>query len=230
MDAVEKTQWRILPMLTNARNLTLSDLRRTCGLRPNTSDRYFQNWLDRSPPLNEYEQQGLERLAANYRYLLQEDSPLEEVIKLVVLSPLLDLAGFYSPPFLPKTEVSTSLEIADEPEGNIVQGRIDVLILQDSFWLLVIESKPARIDVTAGIPQALTYLLSAPLDDEPYGAITNGREFIFLKLDRQDPAAPKYLQSIAYRLLDSTTERQQILQALQHIGSLGQIKDEKGND
>jgi hypothetical protein len=136
---------------------------------------------------------------------------------LVVLSPLLDLAGFYRSPFLPKTEVSTSLEIADDPDASPVQGKMDVLILQESFWVLVIESKPARIDVTAGIPQILTYLLSAPLNHIPFGMIINGREVLFLKLDRSKPQ-PQYLKSMAYRLLDSPQERSQILQALKHIG------------
>jgi type I site-specific restriction endonuclease len=92
-----------------------------------------------------------------------------------------------------------------------------VLILQESFWVLVIESKPARIDVTAGVPQILTYLLSAPVNHIPFGMITNGREMLFLKLDRSQPQ-PQYLKSMAYRLLDSPQERIQILQALKHIG------------
>jgi type I site-specific restriction endonuclease len=204
-------------MLTNARNLTLADLRQNFGLLPNTTDRYFQDWLNHLPPLAPDEITALDRLATNYEYLSESDSPLEEVIKLVVLSPLLDLAGFYRSPFLPKAEVSTSLEIADEPDASPIQGKIDVLILQESFWVLVIESKPARIDVTAGVPQILTYLLSAPVNHIPFGMITNGREMLFLKLDRSQPQ-PQYLKSMAYRLLDSPQERIQILQALKHIG------------
>jgi hypothetical protein len=83
-------------MLTNARNLTLADLRQNFGLQPNTTDNYFKDWLDRLPPLEPHEIVALDRLATNYEYLTQSDSPLKEVIKLVVLSPLLDLAGFYN--------------------------------------------------------------------------------------------------------------------------------------
>jgi hypothetical protein len=82
-------------MLTNARNLTLADLRQNFGLLPNITDRYFQDWLNHLPPLAPEEITALDRLATNYEYLSESDSPLEEVIKLVVLSPLLDLAGFY---------------------------------------------------------------------------------------------------------------------------------------
>ncbi|GBO52137.1 hypothetical protein APA_4697 [Pseudanabaena sp. lw0831] len=41
------------------------------------------------------ELQGFDRLNRNYTYLSQEERPLEEIIKLAIISPLLDLAGFY---------------------------------------------------------------------------------------------------------------------------------------
>jgi hypothetical protein len=203
-------------MITNARTLTLSDLRKTFGLRLNPTDSFFETWLTDAAALADRDRQSLDHIAQTYAYLSQEDSPLEELNKLVVLSPLLDLAGFYQPPFLPKTEVSTALEIAEDSDHSVIQGKIDVLIMQDEFWVLVIESKPAKLDVTAGIPQALTYLLSAPPANRPYGMITNGREVVFLKLDWLQ-SLPTYSKSIAYRLLDSAQERQQILQGLRYI-------------
>ncbi|MFN9817719.1 MAG: restriction endonuclease subunit R, partial [Pseudanabaena sp.] len=101
---------------------------------------------------------------------------------------------------------------------------IDILVIQDSFWILVIESKPARLDVTAGIPQALTYLLSAPkLQSNCYGMVTNGREVLFLKCDHQD--MPQYTRSHTYRLLENTAERIQVLQGLKQIGAyIGDLK------
>jgi AraC-like DNA-binding protein len=143
-------------MLTNARNLTLADLRQNFGLLPNTTDRYFQDWLNHLPPLTPDEITAIDRLATNYEYLSESDSPLEEVIKLVVLSPLLDLAGFYRSPFLPKAEVSTSLEIADEPDASPIQGKIDVLILQylKSMAYRLLDSLQERIQIL----QALKYI------------------------------------------------------------------------
>ncbi|MBR8833548.1 MAG: type I restriction endonuclease subunit R [Stigonema ocellatum SAG 48.90 = DSM 106950] len=209
-------------MTTNARTLTLSDLRHRFGVKLNADDSFFYQWLDQAPSLTELEQQGLERLKRNYEYLSQEELPLEEVVKLVVVSPLLDLAGFYQPPFLIKTEVGTTLEITDDPDNLPIQGKIDVLIVQDMLWVLVIESKPARLDVTAGIPQALIYLLSAPTEQStPYGMVTNGREVLFLKLDRSI-TPPQYTRSMTYRLLESLQEREQILQGLRYIGALMQ--------
>jgi hypothetical protein len=84
--------------------------------------------------------------------------------------------------------------------------------------VLVIESKPARIDVTAGIPQALTYLLSAPnLQSSCYGMVTNGREVLFLKCDRHQNT-PEYTRSPTYRFLENATERIHVLQGLKQIG------------
>jgi len=210
-------------MITNASSLTLRNLRQTFGVQLSSNDDFFFKWLKNSPPLIESEQVGLDRLSRNYLYLSQEEPPLEEIVKLVVVSPLLDLAGFYQSPFFVKTEVSTSLEIADEPNAAPIQGRIDILVVQDSLWVIVIESKPARLDVTAGIPQALTYLLSAPSRPTTcYGMVTNGREVIFLKLDRSaNPVAnpPQYIRSPTYRLLENIEERSQVLQGLKQIGS-----------
>jgi predicted type IV restriction endonuclease len=214
-------------MTTNARILTLADLRHNFGVRLDPGDLFFSQWLDQAPFLTEAEQQGLERLTRNYSYLSQEDPPLEEVVKLVVISPLLDLAGFYQPPFLVKTEVGTTLEIADEPEISPIQGKIDILVVQEALWILVIESKPARLDVTAGIPQAITYLLSAPTSQTVlYGMVTNGREALFLKLDRSpsSQSSPHYSRSLTYRLLESSSERQQVLQGLKYLGRLLSIE------
>jgi hypothetical protein len=206
-------------VITNASSLTLSTLRQNFGLRLDSSDRFFDEWLNNAPTLTEAELQGLNRLARNYTYLSQEEPPLEEIVKLVVVSPLLDLAGFYQFPFLVKAEVSTNIEVADEANTRLVQGRIDILVIQDSFWILVIESKPARLDVTAGIPQALTYLLSAPnLQSSCYGMVTNGREVLFLKCDH-NKSVPQYTKSHTYRFLENTAERIQVLQGLKQIGT-----------
>jgi len=48
-----------------------------------------------------------------------------------VLSPLLDLAGFYQPPF--EIETETPIRISAEDDGVIVKGNIDVLLCKSSF-------------------------------------------------------------------------------------------------
>jgi len=57
---------------------------------------------------------------------------------MVVLSPLLDLAGFTS---LFEIETETSIEISAEDEGAIVKGSIDVLVIQSGFGYLLSKLK-----------------------------------------------------------------------------------------
>jgi len=76
----------------------------------------------------------------------------EEAVKIVVLSPLLDLAGFYQPPF--EIETETPIRISAEDDGVIVKGNIDVLVVQKQFWILVIESKSTKFDVMTALLQA----------------------------------------------------------------------------
>ncbi len=216
-------------MTVNARTITLTDLRQRFGVRLNSSDRFFEDWLIQVPLVSETESVALERICQNYEYLSQEEPPLEEVVKLVVVSPLLDLAGFYQPPFLLKAEVSTTIEVADDPDTSPIFGKIDVLVVQESLWVLVIESKPARLDVTVGIAQALTYLLSARLESNTlYGMVTNGREVLFLRLER-GTKPPRYSRSSTYRLLESIQERQQVLQGLKQIGAWIQAATHPGD-
>ena len=56
---------------------------------------------------------------------------LEGSVKMVVLSPLLELAGFYAPPFLVRAE--EAIEIAEEEDGEIIKGQINILVVQNQF-------------------------------------------------------------------------------------------------
>jgi len=210
--------------------LSLRDLRDTFGLIRDYSDPFFAQWLDRVEPLSEYEDQVLARLKSNYQNIM-ETNPLEEVIKLVVVAPLLDLAGFYQAPFAIRTEVSTKLVILDGEQT--FTGSIDVLVVQQKFWILVIESKQSRFDVMSGVPQALSYMLSQPaaaqnpngFNHTRFGMVTNGREVVFLKLDPGQYAhqekvsqTPIYSQSKVYQVIETKQDLTQILQGLKVIG------------
>ncbi len=141
---------------------------------------------------------------------------MEEGVKLVILAPLLDLAGFFKPPFSIITE--TSVEISDEDNDLIVRGRIDVLVLQQRFWILVIESKKTKFDVTAALPQALVYMLKNSQNHRPtFAFLLNGREFVFVKLQKAN--VPIYSRSYALSI-EKENELEQVLAALKNIGNL----------
>jgi len=108
-------------------------------LQQTNDEQFFTEWLTNLPETSELEKPYLDRVKENYLSLLKNPPLLEDAVKLVVLSPLLDLAGFYRHPFRITTE--KSIEISVDDEGEIVRGRIDLLVLQQQLWIAVIEAK-----------------------------------------------------------------------------------------
>ncbi|NET57586.1 MAG: restriction endonuclease subunit R [Symploca sp. SIO2E6] len=171
-----------------AQSISLNDLVEEFGLEFSDDLQYFREWQDDLPELTDLEKQTLEGVKANFRHLSRY--PLvEAVVKLVVLAPLLNMAGFYRPPFYLTAEQEVKLE--SEENGIIVTGRLDLLVFTPQFWILIIETKGAKYSLEEGIPQALAYMLSNPHAEKPtLGFVTNGLDFVFLKL--MPDASPKY--------------------------------------
>lgn len=182
--------------IIQAEKIMLYDLENKFKLQLTTDEQFFQEWQGELPEITDSEKQDLDRVKASYLHLAKRPM-LEEMVKMVVLSPLLDLAGFYLPPFYSKSE--ESVEIIEEDEGVLVKGKIDVLVLQDQFWVIVIESKRTKFSLEPGIPQALAYMLANPNPEKPlFGLVTNGSNFIFLKLVKQE--VPYYALSDEFTL------------------------------
>lgn len=52
-----------------------------------------------------------------------------------------------------------------EAQGDneeILQGRIDALVLQNRLWIVLIESNKTTFDLKLAIPQTLTYMAAHP--------------------------------------------------------------------
>jgi len=198
--------------------LSLYDVKAKFNLQQDETDNFFAQLLQAPPALNEFEQQILDRTRQQYLYLA--DRPLLEVtVKMVTLSPLLSLAGFYDPPFY--TTLEESIEVVSQDGLETVRGQIDVLVLQNAIWVVVIEAKSIQYDVMVALPQALTYMIASPnqiAKQQLFGMITNGREFRFIKLT-QEPS-PTYTLSKIFSL--SETENQ-LYEVLHILKSLGQI-------
>jgi hypothetical protein len=193
----------------------LSDLKHKFGLTLVRDPLFFPEWANVSSEPSELERFWLDRVQANFSALLDDPPVLENSVKMLVLSPLLDLAGFYQPPY--RLETETSVEIEAEDEGEIIRGRIDVLILRQKFWLVVIESKQSDFAVTTAVPQTLSYMLGSPQPEHPtFGMVTNGNDFIFLKLLHQPK--PQFANSRLFSLINPGNDLYEVLSVLKHIG------------
>lgn len=198
-----------------AQKINLNDLIERFGLERTNDEQFYREWQDDLPELTDLEKQALDEVKADYLHLSRYPI-LEPIVKLVVLSPLLKLAGFYRAPFYLTGE--KEVEIVSEDEGILVKGRLDLLVFTPQFWILVIEAKGAKYSLEAGIPQALTYMLSNSDSEKPaFGFVTNGLEFRFLKLTKQ--GTPKYDQSDLFAL-DSRDDIYTILRVLKRLGQL----------
>jgi Type I restriction enzyme R protein N terminus (HSDR_N) len=199
-------------------DLTLRDVKDKFGLKLAADDSFFLEWQQDLPEISDAERQALDQIKASFLYL-SEYSMSEETVKLVVLSPLLSMAGFYNPPFRIKTEAP--IQIALEDEGKLVRGRIDILVLQERFWVVVVESKEAGFSLKDAIAQALSYMMATPHPQQPaYGLATNGSEFRFIKLTAQQP--PQYGLSDLLTLQRRENDLYGVLEALKQVGRLVQ--------
>ncbi|MBD2245308.1 restriction endonuclease subunit R [Nostoc sp. FACHB-888] len=197
-----------------AHNVSHADLEARFGLQQTESEDFFTEWFDTLPEITDLEKQDLDKIKLHFLRLVKRPPLSEETVKLVLLSPLLNLAGFYDEPFYMRGE--ESIEISAEDEGEIIRGRIDVLVIQEQFWLLVIESKRSSFSLLEAVPQALVYMLANPSQDKPtFGLVTNGSDFIFLKLAKENQ--PKYAMSDQFTLLKRESELYQVLSVLKNL-------------
>lgn len=203
--------------IVQAQNINLAYLEENFQLQKSEVEEFFPEWLQNLPEITDLEKQFLDRVKANFLHLIMQPPFLENAVKMVVLSPLLDLAGFYNNPFYLATE--KSIELAAKDNEEIVRGRIDVLVVQQQLWLLVVESKKASFSLLEAIPQALTYMLNNPNKEKPvFGLVTNGSHFTFLKLTMQDK--PVYAMSDEFTLFRRQNELYQVLSIIKKLGSI----------
>ncbi|MDJ0735066.1 MAG: hypothetical protein QNJ47_13540 [Nostocaceae cyanobacterium] len=80
------------------KDITLAQLSERFALERSDDENFFREWHSELPQLNSQEKQVLDEVKSEYLYLSKYPL-LEPIFQMVVLSPLLKLAGFYKPPF-----------------------------------------------------------------------------------------------------------------------------------
>jgi hypothetical protein len=96
---------------------------------------------------------------------------------------------------------------------------IDVLVVQEQLWILVVESKRTSIPVPSALPQILAYIMANPHPDRPtFGMATNGDEFMFIKLSLD--RVPQYDISDIFSLLPRRNRFPEVLRILKRLGEV----------
>ena len=174
---------------TQIKNLTLRDVIQKFGLVESQDRTFFSEWQQALPTLKPSDETALAEIEEEYFYLSQQ--PMAEgAVKMVVLSRLLSLAGFYRSPFTMTTEYTVKIQAIDD--GKTLRGVIDILVLHDKLWALLVESKRNIFSLEPALPQALTYMCGSPHPEYPtFGLISNGANSLLLKLEGKTYAQSK---------------------------------------
>lgn len=195
---------------------TFRQLEQKTGLTLSDNPDFFQEWLEEFPALSEIERLRLDAVRKNYLYQISDGALLEETIKLVILSPLLELAGFYSTPYKFRAEVPVEIEALGDND-EILRGRIDGLVLLEQLWIVVIESKKTTFDLEMALPQTLAYMAASPEPEEPlYGMVANGSSYLFVKVLGDHYGVSDLFNTRA----QSHNNLYQVLKVLKHLGQL----------
>lgn len=161
----------------------LEQVHTTLNLSPTDDLDFFWEWRINLPELTDAERAALDRLRDRYRHYQTRGAITESTVSLILVAPLLELLGLYDPPHWVKGEKYIKIEIEDG--DRTLDGLIDILILNDQVWLIVLETKRYGFSVLQALPQTLAYMMGSPENKVVYGLITTGEDYLFVKLDPQ---------------------------------------------
>lgn len=162
----------------------LNEAHRRFGIRSAVDPSFFTEWQSEFPELSAIEKATCDRLKTRYQYYQAEGAITESTVNLIVIAPLLESLGLFDPPYKVRGEKYVRIEIEDE--DTILEGLIDVLLVQDSLWLVLLETKRYGFSVMQALPQTLAYMMSQPNPETfTFALITTGEDYLFVKLDRQ---------------------------------------------
>ena len=191
----------------------------------------FSNWKDKQEaflliffslePLTDFEQQELLLIGNLFWRHLEAGKVSAKMVKFLVLSPLMRLAGFFDIPIVLTMEDSIAIEVEDG--DTLIKGRLDVLAVNQpdaevaaaQFWILVVEAKNSAIDPWAGLPQLLTYAYkSLQQQSSVWGLTTNGRNYQFVYLTRGNPCTYQILPDLSLTDRERSLLLAQVLKAI----------------
>jgi hypothetical protein len=206
--------------------LSLEDFEDNFGAVQVGDRAFFYEWQTDLPALSEADKHLLDQIRGRFRYQRKLGPVAEGLVNVIVVSPILGLAGFCDPPFRLKAEHSITIEtiVPLDPEVansemRTLNGRIDFLVVQNRLWQAVIESKETTFDVETGVPQILSYMMQALSQQSMvFGMVTNGTHFVFVKLQRS--TVIEYGFSNTFSTLSDTGQLYDVFQILKKLGGI----------
>lgn len=208
----------MVQLLRISEETSLEGLERDFQLQRNDDRDFFREWRQELVNLSQGDRDALKRITEFYKNISRKSVVSENIVKMAILSPLLDLAGFYSSQFAIADEESITVSAIDGE--TIYRGRIDILVIQQSLWILVIESKSSSFSLHKALPQALAYMLASPNPAKTtFGLITNGSEYRFVKLDATGNA-PIYATSSLFSIFPPDDDLPTVLQILRRLAQI----------
>lgn len=204
---------------------SFKDLKRSFNLEQSKDPSFVSELSEGLQDLTTEEKSGVGKIKKRFDYHREDGFLLEGTVNLLVVSPLLELAGFLDEPYQIRSPFGIEIVIDDTVET--LKGFIDTLVVNNNFWVLSFESKRSAIPVGVALPQLFAYMLAQPRQSaKAFGLATNGDEFIFLKLDFSTQQ-PSYGFSRAYSLLPVNHELDIVLKIFKRLGTL--VSEERQN-
>ena len=187
-----------------AKNLTLNEVHQLLDLQPSVQRVRFTDVLN-LPDLTEWEMAKMAQIRIDFQAYWQAGKVLEGQVQLLVLAPLLRLAGYYRSPIQLSLEQAIA-EIMLDDEDTKITGRLDLLAARRDavtpLWVLFVESKNSQVDALNGLPQLLTYASQSLTSQESvWGLATNGFSCYFVRLISGETLSYQLLPEL--NLLDS---------------------------
>lgn len=196
---------------------SFKDLKRSFNLEQSKDSAFFSELSQDLQELTPEEKAGIGKIKKRFDYHREDGFLLEGTVNLLVVSPLMELAGFLDEPYQIRSPFGIELEINDTVET--LKGFIDTLVVNNNLWVLSLESKRSAIPVGVALPQLFAYMLAQPRQGNlAFGVATNGDDFVFLKLDFSN-RQPAYGFSRAYSLLPVNHELDTVLKILKSLGN-----------
>ncbi len=178
---------------------------------------FFSEWQGELPIVTAEQKSDLDVIKQGYLNLLDYPPLLESAVQVAVLGPMMFLGRFFLPPFHVRGE--KSIKIENEDHGVKVNGKLDILLLRENFWVMAIESKRSEFSLEAGRAQILSYMLANPDANRPsYGLVTSGGSFTFLKLTRGE--TNHYSLSRIFEVINPGNELYDVFAILKKIATL----------